>query len=101
VTTAKAISSSEAQAAFAPLIRFPGLALAVSGGADSMALFHLMAEWRAEGEARPDLTVLTVEHGLRAESCEEAAMVARVAESFGLRSAILTWTQGASRSGGL
>ncbi len=47
-----------------------------------MALFHLMAEWRAEGEARPDLTVLTVDHGLRAESREEAAMVARMAESL-------------------
>ena len=66
-----------------------------------MALFHLMAEWRAEGEARPDLTVLTVDHGLRAESREEAAMVARMAESSGLRHAILTWTQGASQSGGL
>ena len=66
-----------------------------------MALFHLMAEWRAEGEARPDLTVLTVDHGLRAESREEAAMVARMAERLGLRHAILTWTQGASQSGGL
>ena len=95
------ISSSEAQAAFGRLIRFPRLALAVSGGADSLALFHLMAEWRAEGEAKPDLTVLTVDHGLRAESREEAAMVARMAESLGLRHAILTWTQGASQSGGL
>ena len=50
-----------------------------------MALLHLMAEWRAEGEARPDLTVLTVDHGLRAESREEAAMVARMAERLGLR----------------
>ena len=66
-----------------------------------MALLHLMAEWRAEGEAKPDLTVLTVDHGLRAELREEAAMVARMAESFGLRHAILTWTQGASQSGGL
>ena len=54
-----------------------------------MALLHLMAEWRAEGEAKPDLTVLTVDHGLRAELREEAAMVARMAERFGLRHAIL------------
>ena len=44
-----------------------------------MALLHLMAEWRADGEAKPDLTVLTVDHGLRAESRDEAAMVTRVA----------------------
>ena len=83
------ISSSEARAAFASLSRFPGLALAVSGGADSMALLHLMARWRAEGEAKPDLTVLTVDHGLRAESREEAVMVARMAESLGLPHVIL------------
>jgi tRNA(Ile)-lysidine synthase len=66
-----------------------------------MALLHLMAEWRAEGEARPDLTVLTVDHGLRAESRGEAAMVARLAERLGLDHAILTWTEGARESGAL
>jgi tRNA(Ile)-lysidine synthase len=95
------ISSSEARAAFASLSRFPRLALGVSGGADSMALLHLMAEWRAEGEAKPDLTVLTVDHGLRAESREEAASVARMAKRLGLPHAILTWTQGARQNGGL
>jgi tRNA(Ile)-lysidine synthase len=95
------ISSSDARAAFASLSRFPRLALAVSGGADSMALLHLMAEWRAEGEAKPDLAVLTVDHGLRAESRDEAAMVTRMATRLGLPHAILTWTQGAKQSGGL
>ena len=66
-----------------------------------MALLHLMAEWRAEGEVKPDVTVLTVDHGLRAESREEAAMVARMAERLGLDHAILTWTEGARQSGGL
>ena len=89
------ISSSEARGAFASLSRFPRLALAVSGGADSMALLHLMAEWRADGEAKPDLTVLTVDHGLRAESRDEAAMVTRVATRLGLPHAILTWRQAA------
>jgi tRNA(Ile)-lysidine synthase len=95
------ISSSEARAAFASLTRFPRLALAVSGGADSMALLHLMAEWRAEGEGKPDLTVLTVDHGLRAESREEAALVARMAKRLGLPHAILTWTRTVAPSGGL
>jgi tRNA(Ile)-lysidine synthase len=85
------ISYSEAHAALAPLARFPRLALAVSGGADSMALLHLAAHWSAENESRPRLTVLTVDHGLRAESREEAAMVARAADGLGLPHAILTW----------
>jgi tRNA(Ile)-lysidine synthase len=95
------ISSSEARAAFAPLSRFSRLALAVSGGADSMALLHLIAQWRVEGEAKPGLTVLTVDHGLRAEARAEVAMVARIAESFCLAHAILTWTPGSGQSGGL
>jgi tRNA(Ile)-lysidine synthase len=66
-----------------------------------MALLHLMAEWRAAVEAKPDLTVLTVDHGLRAESREEAAMVARMAKSLGLPHAILTWTRIGAQSGGL
>jgi len=95
------ISSSEARAAFASLSHFPGLALAVSGGADSTALLHLMARWCAEGGAKPDLTVLTVDHGLRAESREEAAMVARMAESLGLPHVILTWRRIEAQGGGL
>lgn len=95
------ITSGEARAAFAPLIRFPRLALAVSGGADSMALLHLIARWRAESVERPDLTVLTVDHGLRAESREEAAMVAASAASLGLPHAILCWTRDERQSGGL
>lgn len=95
------ITSSEARGAFAPLSRFPRLALAVSGGADSMALLHLMAAWRTEGEAKPDLTVLTIDHGLRAESRDEAAMVTRMAARLGLQHAILTWTQGGKQGGAL
>jgi tRNA(Ile)-lysidine synthase len=95
------ITSGEARAAFAPLIRFPRLALAVSGGADSMALTHLIARWRAEEGSKREVTVLTVDHGLRAESRAEAAMVARMAASLGLPHAILTWTRDGRPSGGL
>jgi tRNA(Ile)-lysidine synthase len=92
---------SEARAAFAPLSRFPRLALAVSGGADSVALLHLIARWRPEGVAKPEVTVLTVDHGLRAAAREEAAMVGRMANGLGLPHAILTWTRDERQSGGL
>jgi tRNA(Ile)-lysidine synthase len=95
------ISSGEARAAFAPLNRFPRLALAVSGGADSMALLHLIARWRAEGALKREVTVLTVDHGLRASSRAEAAMVGRVAASLDLPHATLTWTRDERQSGGL
>jgi tRNA(Ile)-lysidine synthase len=95
------ISLGEARAAFAPLISFPRLALAVSGGADSMALLHLIARWRVEDALKREVTVLTVDHGLRAESHEEAAMVGRMAASLGLPHAVLTWTREERHSGGL
>src|SRR6187200_3198332 len=66
-----------------------------------MALLHLMVEWCAARKAKPHLTVLTVDHALRAESREEADMVARMAKSLGLRHAILTWRRDATARGGL
>src|SRR5215831_3793536 len=95
------ISPGKARAAFAPLIRFPKLALAVSGGADSMALLHLIARWRAEDGRKREVTVLTVDHRLRAESREEAAMVASSAASLGLHHALLTWRRKERQGGGL
>lgn len=62
------------------------LGLAVSGGADSMALL-----WLALHALGPDrLAVATVDHGLRAESADEAAMVAGVCATHGLAHATLT-----------
>ena len=95
------LTPSEARGAFAPLSRFSRLALAVSGGADSMAMLHLIARWRLEGAGKPELTVLTVDHGLRAGSRAEAEMVARMAKDLGLRHAILTWMRDERQSGGL
>lgn len=67
----------------------PRLALAVSGGGDSMAMLHLAAGW-----ARPmgiPLSVLTVDHGLRAASAAEAALVADEARGLGLPHEVLHW----------
>jgi tRNA(Ile)-lysidine synthase len=88
---ASPISRLEAEKLFAPLAYFPRLALAVSGGPDSLALMLLVARWREAREARPELSVITVDHGLRASSREEAERVERMASSLGLGHAILTW----------
>src|SRR5271163_603629 len=59
---------------FAPFESAPHLAVAVSGGADSLALALLAADWaRARGGR---ITALTVDHGLRPEAAAEAAQVA-------------------------
>jgi tRNA(Ile)-lysidine synthase len=70
----------------------PGFAaaLAVSGGGDSIALMHLFADWaRRESISRP--AVLIVDHGLRRESYDEAALVAQWAKNAGFAAAVMRW----------
>jgi len=77
-------------AAFAPFEARPHVAVAVSGGGDSMALLSLAAGWtRARGGR---VTALTVDHGLRAGSGLEAARVAAWAAALGADHATLSWT---------
>jgi len=85
------VSRDEAQSLLAPLARFPRVALAVSGGPDSLAAMHLAARWRAERDDGPELSVLTVDHDLRPGSRDEALTVGRAADALGLPHAILTW----------
>ena len=68
----------------------PAIGVAVSGGGDSMALMHMMAEW---GRGRRIMTA-TVDHGLRPESAAEARQVGRAARALGLPHATLTWQRG-------
>ena len=72
--------------------RCSSLAVAVSGGADSMALAHLVAAWA--GPRRGAVTALTVDHGLRRESAAEARTVAAWARGIGLRHETLAWRHG-------
>jgi tRNA(Ile)-lysidine synthase len=65
------------------------LAVAVSGGGDSMALAALLSGWCAARGI--SLLALTVDHGLRPESGKEARQVAKWVKAFGLKHRILNW----------
>ncbi len=79
--------------AFTPLEAYPSAALAVSGGPDSMALMHLASRWLSlKGRAPASIAVLTVDHGLRPESANEAAFVAARAGELGFTHTTLAWT---------
>jgi len=86
-----AISAREAKLLFAELKTAPALVLAVSGGPDSVALMWLAARWRRSLARGPDLTVVTVDHGLRRESAREAREVKRLATDLGLPHRTLRW----------
>jgi tRNA(Ile)-lysidine synthase len=68
----------------------PHLAVAVSGGSDSMALALLADDWtRAQGGS---VTALTVDHGLRSGSRGEARRVAAWLKARGIDHHVLRWT---------
>ena len=95
------ITPPETETLLAPLSRFPRVALAVSGGPDSVALMQLAARWREAKGGNPELTVLTVDHGLRASSRGEAELIGRMAAALGLPHAVLTWDNEGARPAGL
>ena len=72
------------------------IAVAVSGGADSMALVRLLAAW--SGERGIDLKAVTVDHRLRAEAAAEAAQVGAWLAPLGIAHTTLTWEEGALQS---
>ena len=75
--------------AFAPFEPAPRLAIAVSGGADSLALTLLAQAWAAvQGGA---VTALTVDHGLRPEATAEASQVGTWLSARGIEHRILAW----------
>lgn len=86
--------------AVGPLEARPRLAVAVSGGSDSMALTLLAAAWakRRNGE----ITGVTVDHGLRPEAAAEARQVGRWLRARGIAHRILRWRPAVGeRRGGL
>lgn len=82
---------------FAPFETSPHIAVAVSGGADSMALAWVAAIWIRSVGGR--MTALTVDHGLRADSAAEAALTGDRLRALGIDHEILVWQGTKPKSG--
>lgn len=79
-------------ASFACFKNYPAIALAISGGADSTALLLLVKRWLdGQGDHSPSITVLTVNHGLRPESADEARWVGELSAQLGFSHQTLIW----------
>jgi len=85
-------------ASFAPFEAHPVLAVAVSGGRDSLALALLAHQWASARDGR--VVGLIVDHGLRAESADEAANTRDRLANHSIAAEILRWS-GAKPASGL
>lgn len=86
------VSASEFAALMARLGPFesnPVIAVAVSGGVDSMTAALLTNEWACSLGGRA--VGVIIDHGLRPESSDEAALVTRRLSALGMESAVLEW----------
>ena len=79
------------RAVFAAVAAEPAIGLAVSGGADSLALLLLAQRWARGLVKPPRLHVYSVDHRLRPEAANEVAMVLGVAQSLGVPATGLAW----------
>jgi tRNA(Ile)-lysidine synthase len=86
-------------ARFGPFEQAPVVAVAVSGGADSMALALLAQRWLKACTPAGRLVALTVDHGLRPEAGAEAAQVGRWLAAYGIEHYVLVWRGDKPRRG--
>ena len=94
------LTETEVDALLVPLGAFASLVLAVSGGADSTALMHLVHGWSSrQGRDAKGIVAVTIDHGLRLGSAGEAAEVGRQAEALGIAHRTLAWTGDKPASG--
>jgi tRNA(Ile)-lysidine synthase len=85
-----AIDIAELMAPLGPFERSPVIAVAVSGGSDSLGLGLMLAEWVKGQGGR--LSILSVDHGLRAEAAAECAQVAEIFAAIpGCSAHVLRW----------
>jgi tRNA(Ile)-lysidine synthase len=65
------------------------IALAVSGGPDSIAMMHMIHQWALA--SKKEITILTVNHNLRTEAQEESDFVKKFSAELGIKYILLEW----------
>jgi tRNA(Ile)-lysidine synthase len=98
--SAEPLTAAEFAASLASLARLearPFLAVAVSGGPDSLALAILADRWARERHGR--ICALTVDHRLRPESGSEIRLLSSWLSARAIRHEILAWCTDKPRSG--
>lgn len=88
---ASSFSDAEIAALFVAIVDRDAIGLAVSGGADSLALMLLARQWQAARRQSCRIAVFSVDHRLRSSSGAEARMVAARAQELGFDHRILVW----------
>lgn len=67
------------------------IVVAVSGGSDSLALLYLLLEYRGTRSWFPKIIAVTIDHGLRRESRDEADYVGELCRKANIDHRILQW----------
>jgi tRNA(Ile)-lysidine synthase len=99
-SSAKPITFGEFTASLASIARFespPFLAVAVSGGPDSLALAILADRWARDRGGQ--ICALTVDHRLRPESGDEIRRLGAWLSARAIRHKVLVWTGAKPRTG--
>ncbi|WP_162009457.1 tRNA lysidine(34) synthetase TilS [Labrenzia sp. CE80] len=86
------LSSDQIDQTFKNFHAFSCLAIGVSGGSDSLALLRLLHDWQQRSRWPGRFLVLTVDHGLRNESAQEAEFVDDLCQRLGVDHRTLRWT---------
>ena len=60
-------------------LKLSSCGIAVSGGSDSMALFHILTDWKSDN--KPKIFVASIDHGLRPESNSAVEFVKKICET--------------------
>ena len=76
-------------AALGPFEPSPHLAVAVSGGGDSMGLVILANRWARQRGGQ--VTALTIDHGLRKGAAKEAEKVGKWLSKYSIKHVVLKW----------
>lgn len=84
------VEFSDLMGRLGPFEKSPVLAVAVSGGPDSLALTRLAANWAAARNGR--VIGLTVDHGLRPGSADEARQTGHWLRLRGIEHHVLHWS---------